>query len=128
MEYNAVIKFYSRLTTVFHDKSYLFHFVSAGIIPPDNASQINNLPDNERAICILKSISAPLECGEKQNFKKMLKIMQDHGNLYAQQLAKDVNTCVMGQDPVVKSKTIETTTVIEGNQIFLHAWLHSVRL
>ena len=98
----------------FHDKNYLFDFVSAGIIPSDNANQMYSLPDVDRAMCLLNSISAPLECGEKQNFYKMLEMLQAHDNIHAQQLAKDINTCVRGQDPIVKSKSTGTATVTEG--------------
>ena len=115
MEYNAIIEFYSRLTAVFHDKSYLFHFVFAGIIRPDDANQMDSLSDIDRAICLLSNISAPLECGEKQNFYKMLEILQAHDNIHAQQLAEDINTCVRGQDPIVKSKSTGTATVTEGS-------------
>lgn len=99
----------------FHDQSYLFHFVSAGIIPSDNANQMYSLPDVDRAMCLLNSISAPLECSEKQNFYRMLEILQAHGNIQAKQLAEDINTCVRGQDPIIKSKTTGTATVTEGS-------------
>ena len=115
VEYNLLINFYGKLATMFHAKNYLFHFVSAGIVPPDSASQMDSLPDIDRAVCILTNISTPLECGEKQSFYKMLEIMQAHGNIHAQELAEDIKASVRVEDPVVKSKTTGTAaTVIEG--------------
>ena len=114
VEYNTLINVYGKLATVFHDKNYLFHFVSAGIIPPDSASQMYTLSDVDRAVCILTNISTPLECGEKQSFYKMLEIMQAHGNINAQRLAEDIKVSVRGEDPVVKSKT--TGTAVSSNE------------
>ena len=51
---------------------------------------MSKLPDNDRAMRLLKNISAPLECGEKQSFYKMLEIMQTHGKHHAQQLAENI--------------------------------------
>lgn len=57
---------------------------------------MSNLPDDERAVHLLKNISAPLECGEKQNFYKMLEIMQTHGSSFAQQLAENIIAFIRG--------------------------------
>ena len=103
VECNAFIKFFSKLTTVFHDKNYLVHFVPAGIISPNDVHNMSNLSDNDRAMCLLKNISASLECGEKQSFYVMLEIMQAHGNLLAQQLADCIKVFVRGVDPAVIS-------------------------
>ena len=74
-----------------------------------------SLSDIERAMCLLKNISAPLENGEKQNFYKMLEILQAHGNPQAQQLAEDIQASVRREDTVVKGKTTGTiTSSIEG--------------
>ena len=100
---------------MFHDKSYLFHFISAGIVPQDDVLDLYSLSDIERAMCLLNSISAPLKNGENQNFYKMLEILQAHGNPQAQQLAEDIQESVRRQDTVVKSKTTGTiTSSIEG--------------
>ena len=118
MEHSALIDFYGKLATVFHDKKYLFHFVSAGIIPSDNADQMYNLPDIDRAVCLLNSVLTPIECGEKQNFYKMLEIIEDHGNIHTKQLAEGIKASVRREDPVIKSKTTGTaTTVSKGTCI-----------
>ena len=115
MEYNATTEFYSRLTTVFHDKNYLFHFVLAGIVSQDYVLHMYSLTDIDRVMCLLENVSAPLESGEKQNFYKMLEIMQTHGNLHAQQLVEDIKACIRREDPVVKNKTTEAiASSIEG--------------
>ena len=56
-------------------------------------------------MCLLENISAPLENGEKQNFYKMLKILQAHGNPQAQQLAEGIKASVRREDTVVKGNT-----------------------
>ena len=81
---------------MFHDKNYLAHFVSAGIISPNDVDDMFKLPSNDRAVSLLKNISAALQCGEKQSFYKMLEIMQAHGNLPAQQLADHIKVFVRG--------------------------------
>lgn len=114
MEYKAFIKFFSRLSTVFHDKNYLAHFVSAGIISPNDVDDLSKLPSNDRAMSLLKNISASLEFGEKQSFYKMLDIMQAHGNLPAQQLADHMKVFVRGGDPAVVSMDTTITILTEG--------------
>ena len=115
VEYNTFIQFYDKLTTVFHDKNYLFHFVLAGIVAQDDVVHMCSLSDIDRAMCLLSNVSAPLECGEKQNFYKMLEIMQTNGNVHTQQLVEDIKASVREKDPLVKSKTIGTdSTVSEG--------------
>ena len=66
MEYKALIHFYSKLTVVFHDKNYLAHFVSAGIISPNNVDDVSKQSNNDRAMLLLKNISASLKFGEKK--------------------------------------------------------------
>ena len=95
---------------MFHDKSYLFYFALAGIVSQDDVPHMCSLPDIERPMCLLKNISVPLENDEKQNFYKMLEILQAHGNLQAQQLAEDIQASVRREDPVVRSKTTRTIT------------------
>ena len=115
VEYNTLINFYGKLATEFHDINYLFHFIPAGIVPREDVLHMNSLSDIDRAMCLLNNVSAPFECGEKQNFYKMLEIMQTHGNVHTQQLVEDIKASVRGQDPVVKSKTIGSAkTVNEG--------------
>ena len=101
MEYKAFVNFYSKLRTVFHDRNYTVHFVSAGIISPKDVDDMYMLSDNDRAKSLLKNISASLQCGEKQGFYKMLEILQVHGNFSAQQLADDIKVFVRGEDPAV---------------------------
>ena len=114
-EYEALTKFYNKLTAVFHDKSYLSHFVPAGIILVNDVHHMSDLPDNDRAICLLKNISTPLERNEKQNFYKMLEIMQEHGNLHAQQLADNMKAFVTGMDTLVIIKSTKAVaTSSEG--------------
>ena len=112
MEYNALINFYGKLAAVFHDKNYLFHFIPAGIVPQDDVLHMYSLSDVDRAMCLLNNVSVPLECGEKQNFYKMLEIMQTNGNVHTQQLVEDIRASVRGEDPVVKSKTIGSATTV----------------
>ena len=110
-----MISFYDKLVTVFHDKNYLFHFIPAGIVPQDDVLHMYSLSDIDRAMCLLNNVSAPLECGEKQNFYKMLEIMQTHGNVHTQELVEDIKASVREKDPLVKSKTTGTdSTVSEG--------------
>ena len=105
MEYTAFIKFYSQLTSVFHDKNYLAHFVSAGIILPDDHHRMSTLLDNNRATDLLKHISALLECGEKQGFYKMLEIMQTYGKLHGRQLAEKIKAFIIGVNPTTSTTT-----------------------
>ena len=118
MEYSAFIQFYDKLTVVFHDKNYLSHFVPAGIISPSDVHHMSTLPDNDRAMCLLKNISAPLECGENQSFYKMLEIMKTYGSLYVKQLAEDITLFLKGINPVAKNET--TSTAIEGMFMFYY--------
>ena len=118
IEYESFVKFYSELTTVFCDKNYIPHFVPAKIISPNDVHSMSNLPDNDRAVCLLKSISNPLECGEYQNFYKMLEIMRDHGNLHVQQLAENIKAFIKGVGPVVISKGNGTVTILV--KIYMH--------
>ena len=113
MEYSAFIKLYSQLTTVFRDKSYLAHFVSAGIILPDDHHRISTMLDNDRAMDLLRHISAPLECGEKQCFYKMLEIMQTYGNLHGQQLAEKIKAFIREVNPTTCAGT-DITVHTEG--------------
>ena len=117
MEFNAFIQFYSKLTTVFHDKNYLIHFVPAGIISPNDVHHMSKMSDNDRAASLLKNISAPLECGEKQTFYKMLEIMQAHGNLFAQQLVRNIKMVVRGVDPAVISTDKQVAIPNEGTYV-----------
>ena len=101
MEYNAFIQFYDKLITVFHDKSYPSHFVLARIISPDDVHDMSNLLDNDRAVQLLKNISGPLKCGEKQSFYKMLEIMEIYGEHHVQQLAENIKAFVESAETVV---------------------------
>ena len=115
VEHRAFTQFYSKLITVFHDKSYLVHFVPAGIILPNDVDEMSILSNSDRAVRLLKNISAPLECGEKQGFYKMLDILQAHGNLHAKQLAESIKAFVRGVDPVVRSDNTRAIAIsIEG--------------
>ena len=115
VEYRAFIHFFNKLTTVFHDKGYLVHFVPAGIISPNDVDEMSSLSNSDRAVRLLKNISDPLECGEKQSFYKMLDILQTHGNRHAKQLAENIKAFVRGVDPVVTSEnTGNVVASIEG--------------
>lgn len=94
MEYEVFIQFYSKLITVFNDRSYLHHFVPCKIVSPSDVQHMYNLPDNDRAVYLLNKISAPLECGEKQCFSNMLDVMMTHGNLHAQTLAENMKAII----------------------------------
>ena len=117
IEYEAFIQFYNELITVFQDKNYLIHFVPTKIISPSDAHYMYNLSDIDRAMCLLKNISAPLECGEKQSFHKMLEIMQIHGKSYAQSLAENMKKFVSGKDPTAGNDVTESiATPSEDNE------------
>ena len=105
VEYSAFIKFYSHLTSVFREKNYLTHFVTASIILPEDHHRISTLLDNDRAMDLLRHISAPLECGEKQCFYKMLEIMQTYGNLHGRQLAEKIKAFIRGVNPTTGTGT-----------------------
>ena len=111
MEYKALINFYGKLTAVFDDRNYLAHFVSAGIISPNDVGDVSKLPNNDRAMALLNKISASLKFGEKQSFYDMLEIMQAHGNHFAQQLADQLKVLVKSGDSAIVSTG---TTVAEG--------------
>ena len=68
-----------------------------------------SLPDYERAMCLLKNISAPLECGEKLSFDKMLEIMEIHGKPYAQQLVENMKEFVIANNASSDSAESITT-------------------
>ena len=108
VEYSAFKKFYSQLTTVFCDTNYLSHFVSESIISLSDVDHISSLSGRNRALCVLRSISAPLECGETQSFYKMLEIMQSHGNLHAKNLAENVSKYVRDLQSVKRDDNINS--------------------
>ena len=117
VEYEAFIQFHNEFTKVLHDKSYIPHLVSARIISLNDVHHMSNLPDNERAVCILKIISDPLESGENQNFYRMLEVIQDHGNCDAQKLVEDVKTLIASKDYNIRS-TEAAAAPTEGIVIF----------
>ena len=86
-----------------HDKSFTPHFVSAKIISLNDVHHISNLPDNQRATRLLKSISGPLENSDIQNFYTMLEVMKDHGNPDAQKLVEDIKALIGRNDPSIRS-------------------------
>ena len=99
--------FYSRLTTVFRNKDYLPHLVTAGVVSPDSIHHLSSLSDRDRAMHLLKYISDSLEGDEKGCFYRMLEIMQEQGNLHAQNLAEEINkTIISGVDSVAKTYTL----------------------
>ena len=98
VEYKAFNRFYNELITVLYDKSYLTHFIASGTISVHDVHHISDLPENDRAMHLLKYISAPLEYSEKQSFYKMLEIMKTHGNLYAMELAENIETFISEVD------------------------------
>ena len=115
VEHRAFTQFYSKLITVFHDKGYLVHFVPAGIISPNDVDEMSILSNSDRAVRLLKNISAPLECGEKQGFYKMLDILQAHGNLNAKQLVESIKAFIKGVHSVVRGENTGTVAAsIEG--------------
>ena len=113
VEYEAFTQFHNEFTKVLHDKSYIPHFVSARIISLNDVHHTSNLPDNERALYILKNISDPLESSEKQNFYTMLEVMKDHGNCDAQKLVEDIKTLIASKDYKTES-TGATAASTEG--------------
>ena len=64
---------------------------------------MSTVSDNERAVCILKTISHPLECGDNENFYKMLEVIHDHGNPHAQELVEDIKALIGSKDHDIKS-------------------------
>ena len=114
VEYEALIQFYSELTTVFHDKNYLAYFVSAKMFLPSDVHHMSALPDKDIAMCILNKISASLESAEKQSFYRMLEIMKEHGSHHAQQLAENMKAFVKRIEPVNVENTEFVVTSVEG--------------
>ena len=86
---------------MFYDTNYLSRFVPAGIILASDVDHITSLPGKDRAVCVLRNITASLECGNTQSFYKMLEIMQSYGTLHAKEVANDVLKWVSNVDPVV---------------------------
>ena len=113
IEYEAFFKFHNELNKVFHDKSYIPHFVSAKIVLLNDVHRLSDLPDNKRAVCVLKNISGPLEHSENQNFYRMLEVMQDYGNPCAQKLVEDIKALIGSRGPGIKS-TGTAAAPIEG--------------
>ena len=95
VEYRVFIKFYSRLSTVFHNKDYLPHLVAARVVSPDSIRHLSSLSNRDRAVRLLACISDSFEGGEKGCFYGMLKVMQEHGNLHAQNVAKEINKAIV---------------------------------
>ena len=102
IEHEAFVQFYDKLTKVFHNKSYISEFASNKIIQLSDVHHISNLPDNDRAMCILKKILDPLESNETQNFYKMLKVMQGHNNPHVEKLVEDIKAFI-SMDSCIKS-------------------------
>ena len=101
------IKFYNRLTTVFRNKDYLPHLVTAEIVAPDSVHYLSSLSNRDRAMRLLEYISDSLEGGGKECFYRMLEIMQEHGNLHAQNVAEEINkTIASGVNSVTKTYTL----------------------
>ena len=101
------IKFYSRLTTVFRNKDYLPHLVTAKIVVPDSVHYLSSLSNRDRAMRLLEYISDSLEGGEKEYFYRMLEIMQDQGNIHAQNVAEEINKAlVSGVDSFAKTYSL----------------------
>ena len=112
------IKFYSRLTTVFRNKDYLPHLVTAGIVAPDSVHYLSSLSNRDRAMRLLEYISDSLEGGEKECFDRMLKIMQDQGNLHAQNVAEEINKAlVSGVDSIARTFTLGSIARAKSDSI-----------
>ena len=73
-EYGVFLNNYSRLSNLLK-KSWIPHFVQAGIITPNDA----NIGDDLNSVkqTILDHVSKPLENGNTAPFNAMLKIMQN---------------------------------------------------
>ena len=110
-EYGLLIEFYSKLTTVFRDKDYLPHLVSAKIISLDNNHHLSGLSSRDRAMRILECVSDSLDGGNKQCFYNMLEIMKDHGNSHAQSVAEDINKAIVSGTDYSYSKSISLGSV-----------------
>ena len=89
------IKFYSRLTTVFRNKDYLPHLVTARVVSPDNIHHLSSLSNRDRALRLLEYILYSIEGGEIGCFYRMLEVMQEHGNLHAQNVAEEINKAIV---------------------------------
>ena len=112
VEYRVFIKFYSRLTTVFRNKDYLPHLVTAGIVAPDSVHYLSSLSNRDRAMHLLEYISDSLEGGEKECFCRMLEIMHNQGNLHAQNVAEEINKAIVsGADSIARTFTARTFTL-----------------
>ena len=117
LEYRVFIKFYSRLTTILRDKDYLPHLVTAGIVAPDSVHHLSSLSNRDRAMRLLEYISDSLDGGEKGCFYGMLDIMQEHGNLHAQSVAKEINKVISGVGSVAKTYSLESIARTKSDSI-----------
>lgn len=113
VEYEAFIQFHNELNKVLRDKSYVPHFVPTTIISLNDVHRMSTVSDNERAVCILKNISHPLECGDNQKFYRMLEVIHDHGNSHAQELVEDIKALIGSKGHDIKS-TETAATPTEG--------------
>ena len=112
------IKFYSKLATVFRNKVYLPHLVSARIVVPDNVHHLSDLSNRGRAMRLLEYISDSLDVGEKGCFYGMLEIMQEHGNLLAQNVAEEINKAmVSGVASVAKTYSVGSIARTKSDSI-----------
>ena len=118
VEYRVFIKFYSRLTTVFCNKDYLPHLVTAGVVSPDSIHHLCSLSNRDRAMRLLEFISDSLEGGEKGCFYRMLDIMQEHGNFHEQNVAVEINKAlVSGVDSFAKTYSLGSIPGIKSDSI-----------
>ena len=118
VEHKVFIKFYSKLTTVFRNKDYLPHLVTAKIVSPDSVHHLSNLSNRDRAMRLLEYISDALDGGEKGCFYGMLQIMQEHGNLHAQNVAVEINKAlVSGVDSIARTYSLGSIARTKSDSI-----------
>lgn len=110
LEKTVLIKFFSKLTTVFHDKDYLPHLVTARIVSTDNVHHLSSMSHRDRGMRVLEYVSDSLDGGHKECFYKMLEIMRNHGNSFAQNLAEEITKTIdSGVDCVAKISSLSWT-------------------
>ena len=90
-EYDVFQKYYYKLTIMLFNTDISAKLVQEGVITTDIQKRILALTiDVDKATFVLINISSELQIGYTVSFYKILKIMEIHGTLAAQQLSKDI--------------------------------------
>lgn len=97
---------------MFGSKDYLPHFVTAGIISPNDLHDLSRMRSRDRAMRLLQYISDSLQCDDTQCFYKMLEIMKNHGHAeHVPKIAKKMNEAIRsGVSTVTRASSVGSDT------------------